>query len=88
MKSVYTYYDVVELKSRMEKVVEKLKNNMNVDREIRNLAIEMEPYIKEYNVVANKIGMLGKVDELSMINAFNETNGMLDRLDLILDSQN
>lgn len=88
MKSIYTYYEVIQLKLRMEKTVKKLKSSMNVDSEVKSLAIGMEPHIKEYDALANKIGILGKVDELSMVNAFNETNEMLDRLDSILGGKN
>jgi|GEM_PF-7095124 len=81
MKEIYTYYDIVQLKSRMEDIVEKLKSNMTINQEARSAAVEMEPYIEEYDTVLRRIGMLGKVGDATMVNAFNQTNKMLNEIE-------
>lgn len=77
MKKIYTYFDIIQLKLRMEDLVKNLKSNMMANQEARCLSVEMEAYIKEYDTVLRQIGMLGKVDDLTTVNAFNQTNKML-----------
>lgn len=81
MKSVYTYYDIVKLKLRMSEMVKKLKYSMIVNKEAKSIANEMESYINEYDTVLNGIGILGKVVDLKMVNAFNQTSKMLDKIE-------
>ncbi|NFA44461.1 hypothetical protein EXM65_18345 [Clostridium botulinum] len=65
----------------MEDLVKKIKSDILVNQEARSTAVEMEPHIKEYDTVLRKIGMLGKVEDLTMVNAFNQTNRMLDEIE-------
>ena len=68
MKKTYNYFEIVNLKLRIDGVLGKCKNGV---KEISKYILEMELCLDQCNKIIYNIGMLEIIDDFKIVSKFN-----------------
>lgn len=73
MKLVYNYEEIKNIKMELCHLVDSIRNNPNIKKEVKDIANEMNKQIIYYDSLLNSLSKNQQVTDLKLIRGFDET---------------